>query len=247
VRIEADMTRRRLPPFLRPRIAGLTLLAVALTAAMTFMGFWQLDAYNERQDLASAEIARAKPVPLDTLLGPDQAFTADAHARPVIVEGEYDDRQFLVDRPGDGTWVATPLVTGNGSAILVVRGVAPTETATPTGPATPPAPTTGPVRVVGSLQPSEGRGDDPDPRDDRVPTLSTAQLVSEVDHDLYSGYVVLTDQSPPSTLPAATPPRPDTSVTTGLRNLMYALQWWLFGGFVVFMWWRIVRDEARVA
>jgi surfeit locus 1 family protein len=40
---------------------------------------------------------------------------------------------------------------------------------------------------------------------------------------------------------------PDTSFTTGLRNLMYALQWWVFGGFVVFMWWRILREDARVA
>jgi surfeit locus 1 family protein len=230
---------RRTPAFLRPKIIGLTLLAIVITAAMTFMGFWQLDAYSERQALASAKIVRADPVPLDALLGPDQAFTAEAHARPVVAEGKYDDRQFLVDRPGDTSWVTTPLVTASGSAVLVVRGL--------TRASTPPAAPTGDVRVVGSLQPSEGRGDDRTPNDDRVPTLSTAQLVADVDHDLYSGFVVLTDQTPPSSLPEATPPQPDASFTTGLRNLMYALQWWLFGGFVVFMWWRIVRDEARVA
>ncbi len=32
-----------------------------------------------------------------------------------------------------------------------------------------------------------------------------------------------------------------------LRNLAYGLQWWLFGGFVVFMWWRMARDDLRGA
>jgi cytochrome oxidase assembly protein ShyY1 len=27
-----------------------------------------------------------------------------------------------------------------------------------------------------------------------------------------------------------------------LQNLSYALQWWLFAGFAVFFWWRLVRD-----
>jgi hypothetical protein len=31
-------------------------------------------------------------------------------------------------------------------------------------------------------------------------------------------------------------------VFTGLRNLLYACQWWVFGGFAVFLWWRWCRD-----
>src|SRR5204863_158877 len=36
---------------------------------------------------------------------------------------------------------------------------------------------------------------------------------------------------------------------TGLRNILYAVEWWLFGGFAVFLWWRFVRDAtaARAA
>jgi surfeit locus 1 family protein len=30
---------------------------------------------------------------------------------------------------------------------------------------------------------------------------------------------------------------------TALRNLFYAWQWWLFGGFSVFLWWRHLRDQ----
>lgn len=233
------MTRRRLPPYLSPKVLGLTLLALVLVAAMTLMGLWQLDTYNQAQSVAAAETANIAPVPLDSLLGPDQAFTAEAHARPVVVEGEYDRPQLLVDRGSGPPWLVNPLVTDSGAAILVVRGLA--------QPGSAPAPPPGQVRVVGSLQPSEAQGSDNRLGDNRVPTLSTAQLIDQVEGDLYSGYVVLTDQDPPSTVPVAPAPLPATSFTTGFRNLMYAVQWWLFGGFVVFMWWRIVREQAQVA
>ena len=238
------MTRRRLPQYLAPKILGLTVLALVMIAGMTTMGVWQLDVYNESQSDDVAQVADAEPVPLDTLLAPDQAFTAQADARPVLARGEYDEQQIVVDRGTDPPWLVAPLVTDSGSAILVVRGQLDGPAATER--ALPPPPT-GNVRVVGSLQPSEGRGNDTNLADDRVPSLSTAQLISDVSHDLYSGFVVLTDQSPPSTLPPATPPQPDASFTAGLRNLMYALQWWLFAGFVMFLWWRMVREESRVA
>lgn len=236
------MNRCRLAPYLTPRMLGLHLLAIALVVFMTLMGLWQMGAYGERQELSAAQTTNADPVPLDRLLRPDQAFTAEAHARPVIVEGEYADEQVLVSRGARQPWLVTPLVTDTGSSILVVRGLA-----DPGRQRAGPAPPPGRVRVVGSLQPSQARGVDADLGDDRVPSLSTAQLVGDLGSDLYSGYVVLTDQTPTSSLAKATPPRPDSSFTAGLRNLMYALQWWLFGGFVIFVWWRVVRDEPRVA
>jgi surfeit locus 1 family protein len=239
------MTRRRLPPYLAPRILGLTALALVMVAGMTTMGVWQLDVYRQSQSDDAAQVANARPAPLDSLLSPDQAFTARADAHPVTAEGTYDEQQIVVDRGAGRPWLVAPLVTDSGSAILVVRGLL-TGPAAATGRNLPPPPT-GAVRVVGSLQPSEGRGNDTNLADNRVPTLSTAQLISDVRHDLYSGYVVLTGQTPRSTLPEATPPQPDASFTAGLRNLMYALQWWLFAGFVIFLWWRMVREESRVA
>ncbi len=35
---------------------------------------------------------------------------------------------------------------------------------------------------------------------------------------------------------------------TGLKNLLYAIEWWIFGAFAVFIWWRWRRDaHAAVA
>jgi DNA-binding transcriptional regulator of glucitol operon len=30
-----------------------------------------------------------------------------------------------------------------------------------------------------------------------------------------------------------------------IQNFGYSIQWWLFSGFTLFFWWRIVRDAAR--
>nr|BFF18892.1 hypothetical protein GCM10025730_24130 [Promicromonospora thailandica] len=40
-------------------------------------------------------------------------------------------------------------------------------------------------------------------------------------------------------------PRPTIDGGTGanLQNIFYALQWWVFGGFAVLLWVRLVRDE----
>src|SRR5690606_18643358 len=66
----------------------------------------------------------------------------------------------------------------------------------------------------------------------------------------YSGYLVLRS-SDPEQPPAADGgpaqlPRPTIEGGTGLnlQNLFYALQWWVFGGFAVLLWVRLVRDEA---
>jgi surfeit locus 1 family protein len=32
--------------------------------------------------------------------------------------------------------------------------------------------------------------------------------------------------------------------STGLRNLLYAFQWWVFGAFAIFMWWRWLMEDV---
>jgi surfeit locus 1 family protein len=37
---------------------------------------------------------------------------------------------------------------------------------------------------------------------------------------------------------------PGADASTALRNLLYALQWWVFAAFVVFMWWRWLVEDV---
>jgi hypothetical protein len=65
---------------------------------------------------------------------------------------------------------------------------------------------------------------------------------------MYPAYLVLVESQPPQG-DGVEPLPPPTALGRGLnvQNLAYALQWWVFGGFAVLLWARIVRDEARDA
>jgi hypothetical protein len=104
--------------------------------------------------------------------------------------------------------------------------------------------------MTGWLQPAEGSGTpDRRPHDNLLPQLRIADALQHVSQDLYGGYVIADQVTPPpsnrgGTLARVTPaslPRPDSF--TSLRNLLYALEWWVFAGFAVFLWWRWCSDE----
>jgi surfeit locus 1 family protein len=220
------------------RALGLLAVAVVLVAVMVGLGLWQYQAYDQHQRDDARSAADQAPVPLDEALGPDEAFHADSVARPVTATGEYVQTEQIYVTDYDGASnryaVVTPLVTASGSAILVVRGS--TDDLGTKAPE-------GPVDVEGSLQPSMEEGAPID--GDRVTDgIRTSSLVGAVGEDLYSGYLVLTSSTPEDSLTPVEPPLPDPSRWAGIRNLIYALQWWLFAAFVVFMWWRIAHDTA---
>jgi surfeit locus 1 family protein len=139
--------------------------------------------------------------------------------------------------PTIGYWVVTPIAIGggDGAAFPVVRGW--TEE-----PLAAPAPT-GPADLVAWLQAPEGGGDpDQDPLDNVVPTLRIAEVVQRLDRDAYGGFGIAVEPTVGlETVGSGAGSGADWS--TGLRNLFYALEWWFFGGFAVYAWWRYMRDE----
>ncbi|HEX5203651.1 MAG TPA: SURF1 family protein [Actinoplanes sp.] len=237
---------------LAPRYWAGHLLVLTAVVVCGLLGRWQLDVWQDHRTDSATAVTREAPVPLDEVLGPDTAFPASGVGRPVLVEGRWDPARtvYVADRARDGrdgVWVVTPVVMASGSAIPVLRGWTQAPQDAPAAPA-------GTAALVGLLQPSEDTGaPDRDARDDVIPELSTTDLLPRASYDLYSGYVVATDRDLPSRttsstgmsgLAAVTPahlPGPDSS--SGLRNLLYALQWWVFGAFALFMWWRWVEEE----
>jgi surfeit locus 1 family protein len=216
---------------------GLTALALVLVAAMAWLGWWQLGVYDDRQYDDAEAVQQRQPVPLDDVLGPDDAFPADRVGQPVIATGHYvaDDQFYArgLEGAADTYAVVTPLLTGSGSAILVVRGSAAVSQV--------PVPD-GDVRVEGVIEPSMNQGSGPD-ASRLTDGIRIPSLVSSLDDDLYSGYVILRDSTPDDSLRVVVPPLGDASRWAGLRNLLYAIQWWVFAGFVVLMWWRILREQ----
>ncbi len=226
--------------------------AVAVTVLCVVAGLWQYGVYETEQTNDRADRSTRTPVPLTQALTIDGVIGTDQVGARVVASGRYaaTDQQLLVsgrERDGrTGYWVLSPLLvdaeTADAAALLVVRGW--TEQ-----PVLPPVPT-GPVAVTAALQP----GDDLDELEPSVPgsdrvigSVRIPALVNELPYRLYPAYALRTDQVPddPEPLGAVTLPPPDASWTTGLTNLAYALQWWVFGAFALFMWWRMCTDAVR--
>ncbi len=231
---------------MRRRLLGLHLLLIVVLAGTGLAGWWQLDAWRAEQRNDAAERIDREPVPLADVLGPDDPLANEDDGVPVEVRGTYapTGQQFLVsgrtDGDQEGYWVLSPLeITGTDpvSALLVVRGWVASDADLPPVPS-------GPVRETGVLE--AGEEGSADVGADRViEAVRIPSLVNEVDTDLYGAYLVST--SPQDGLEPVAPPTPDPGWAAGLRNLAYALQWWCFGGFAIFLWWRMVADLRSVA
>ena len=116
-----------------------------------------------------------------------------------------------------------------------------------TGVVTPP---TGDSTVVARIQPAEqDDSTDEDPDDDVLPSLRIPDFVPRLDQDLYSAFVILDEPAAlrGSLEPVTAAALPSPPASTGLRNLLYAVQWWVFGAFAVAVWWRWSRDELEAA
>ncbi|MCW2791196.1 MAG: SURF1-like protein [Nocardioides sp.] len=250
-----------MPTLLAPRYWAIHLLALVLTATAVGLGVWQYDAWHTRRAHEAVDLTRLDPVDLDDVIGPDDPFPGTKIGQPVVVEGTWvpGGTVYVSGREHDGVagyWVVTPLAIGSASdpAIPVVRGWV-------DDPADAPAAPTGRGALVGWLQPPQGTGEaDPDPTDDVLPQLRIADVIQHVDQDLYGAYVVVADDVAPGAwptgptavndgteglAPATLEQLPDAGTFTAVRNLLYAIEWWFFAAFALFVWVRWMRDELE--
>ena len=239
---------------LRPRWLGLALVAVLVALACVQFGRWQLDRLDSRRAanaLVRGNVA-APAVPAEALLRPGQRPAPDDEWRPVTATGRYDPAaQLLVrNRPleGPGSYVLVPLLTPDGTALLVNRGWVP-RGATASTPTEVPAPPAGEVRVVGRVRVGEqvaddgrlGRADVPEPS---VGRLDPLRVAAALPYPAYGGYVELVEEQPAAGAAPRTLPVPRTGEGP---HLAYALQWFLFAGFALGGFVLLVRRELRDA
>lgn len=248
---------------LTPRWWGINVFAVLAIPFCIFMGSWQLSRFDARvashhqQENRTADAKAAAPRPLQSLLPVDQVTSG----RQASARGRFDaTHQLLVPgrtlqgKNGDqqGFYVLTLLRTDGGKALPVVRGWLPGDANATADTAKVPAPPTGEVTVVGALQASENEGTAGVRAGGGLPKgqlgmISAASLVNIVPYGVYDAWITLTD--PPAPLRAVPPAAVEG---TGLdmkafQNLGYTGEWFVFAGFVVFMWFRLVRREAEAA
>lgn len=240
-----------------PRMVGLLVLFLAVAAVCGRLGAWQLERAEVRgaaaQERRLAEIEAQAPVPIEGLIAPQTTFDGALVGRSVEVTGTYEaDGQLLVtDRAFDGrtgSLVLTPLRVASddpdadGAVLPVVRGWVASDDPDAALVAVP----GGTVTVTGYLQGSEGSGLPPsDVPAGTTDSISSAELLGEWGGPIWTGYAVLTSAEPAQD-PGIELLPPPTRAGTGLniQNLGYAAQWFVFGGFAVFLWIRLLKDEV---
>ncbi|MEU4361832.1 SURF1 family protein [Promicromonospora sp. NPDC023987] len=247
----------------QPRMIGLLLVFVLAALVCGRLGSWQLDRAYERAELAAlqeaAEAAAEGPSWLGDVLAPQESFPGELVGREVRVSGEFEPTGSLVV-PGrvlegrTGYLVLAPFrVSDDGAGgeswadlsgapvLAVVQGwvETPADAETLTRPE-------GEVTVTGWLQAGEATSGSAAVVDGQTEQIALSALVNEWGGPIYTGYLVATGGpgSPESGGVAALPrPTIDGGSGANLQNIFYALQWWLFGGFAVLLWIRLVRDE----
>ncbi|WP_093258313.1 SURF1 family protein [Thermostaphylospora chromogena] len=239
---------------LTPRWLALHIVVLLVIPAFVLLGQWQFGRYEERSAESERVTAnlQAPPVPLASLARPGAAVREAEEYRRVTVSGTYDTaHELLVRRRTQngrvGFYVLTPLVTGDGSGVLVNRGWVPpgeTAAAAPDVPAPPP----GQVTVTGRLRESEteentGIENRPGQPQGQILLIDANAIGDGLPYEIVRGYVDLIEQRPAAAQAPEPVPEPDVGGGGGL-NLAYGVQWWLFIGVAIGGWFLLIRREA---
>lgn len=238
---------------LRPRWVLALLLALAVAAGFALLGRWQLE-----RAIASGETVRSTSetvLPLERVVQPGGAVLEGATGQKVSVAGHFvpGDEQLIegrLNRGAPGYWVVSHFVTDAGAAgIPVARGwtadkadarAAIRALSTDSAGAS--------VTIAGRFLPSEApvipaEGADPH----QMTTVSVAALINlwpdAATQPVYAGYLV--DASAPAGLERIYSPAPVADVAVNWLNVFYAVEWVVFAGFAVFLWYRLVRDAVE--
>lgn len=236
----ADMWRTARTPRWLAALAGL----VAFIIACVLLGQWQWD---RTQDILDAErAAAAEPVLLERIVVDDESWDNAEIGRDVILEGRFTGDDVLLDNREfqgvTGSWVLTRFELSTGASVAVMRGWL------PPGESLPPL-ESGPVRIEGVLHPNEAFYEGAN--NSTIVTADSAALAQAWGVPLIDGYVMLQMQDPTlirsdSNGPVVVPPTVQVGdVPFPLQNFFYAIQWWVFAAFALFVYARWLYLDAR--
>lgn len=231
----------------RPRWIGALILALAIAAAFAALGQWQLSRSLEGGDPTAGRTEI--PTALSRVAEPQQPLRSDAIGQRVTVSGTFVNADYMLlsgrsNHDAFGYWVVGHVVTDDGASLAVALGWAPTEqeaiAALEEARTDPPGPDLA-GRYLMSESPEQS-----DFQNGERSALAVSELINlwTVEPDgVYAGYLVLDDA--PAGLTTIDAPPPITEVSLNLLNIFYALEWAVFAGFAVYLWYRLVRDALE--
>ena len=217
---------------LTPKWLGALALALALAAIFAVLGQWQL---SRALTTTAKPVTTTTAIALDELASPGSGFKTVFTNRIVTTEiteavavGRVAGRK---QQGNEGYWSIAVATVKDGSYLVIAYDFGP-ETEVTNQP-----PQSG--QITGRYLPSEV----PEPATGGVfQSLSTEQAINSAGitaGPTYRGIVALT--TGPGTPIIIEQEQPRTEIN--ILNAFYAIEWVLFAGFAVFLWWRLVQDE----
>jgi cytochrome oxidase assembly protein ShyY1 len=245
---------------LKPRwIAGF-IFAIAISGVFVLLSQWQFG--RSTQPEAPVNPATEQVQSLTETLQPGEFFHGTDADQMVRATGTYDaGKQVLV--PGRlhdgkaGYWVVSafavdgaPTLSGVAASPRTWIPVARGWVAEPGDAAAPPS---GPLELTGRLLPSEAPLANTAPAQGEATAVSVAELINYWEVSSYPGFIAATAEVaggadlsaaavPGKLLPLNIGPQPPGQQINWL-NLFYSLEWVVFAGFALFIWWRLVKDD----
>jgi cytochrome oxidase assembly protein ShyY1 len=181
----------------------------------------------------------------------------------VTASGTYDPaKQVLVpNRLKDGKtgyWVVTAFAVADAPALKGAAASPKTYIPVARGwiadPADAGAPPSGIIRLTGRLLPSEAPVPNTAPAPGQATAVSVAELINAWNVSSYPAFVSATaEKSGTADVGAAAgsgleplgiAAQPPAAKVNWL-NLFYSVEWIVFAGFALFIWWRLVKDDYR--
>lgn len=235
----------------RPRWIAALALALVIAAGFAALSQWQL-----ARSVATGTIIQRDTetiVPLGDIAKPQSPVTDRSNAQLVTATGRWvpNDYTIVSDRlnsnhPGywlvghfsaetdAGTSIGLPVAVGwsaDRADVSSVRSTLSRDT-TPRS-----------VSITGRYFPSEGPQDS-DFEQGKVSTMSSGALLNVWSRPdvagVYGGYLVSSEQT--AGLAKIDSVRPSSDVEVNLLNIFYAVEWVVFAGFAIFLWYRLVKD-----
>jgi surfeit locus 1 family protein len=232
----------------RPRWIAALALCLAFAAGFALLSQWQLSRSVSRAVVEHRSTETA--VPLDTIAEPQKAMTTAASGQLVTVSGNYVGADFTVlsgrENFGEtGYWLVGHLIDyskgANGPSVVVALGWAKSRAA-----ASAIIPQLESIsaeqHLTGRLLPSEQPEEDNFEQGERK-SMAVSAIINdwaEAPSSVYSGFVIAQDA--PAGLRTIDSPPPVPDITLNWLNIFYAIEWVLFAGFAIYLWFRLLRD-----
>lgn len=232
----------------RPRWIAALVGFMLVAGGFAWLGQWQL---SRSIDFAppvagSSEIAQ----PLADVLGPGDYLTSRQEGQRVAVTGSFVPGDFIVitqrdDAGTPGYWVATQLRIADvaePTSVAVALGFTTDRAIAESFVGT--AVEANTVNLTGRLFPDEGVGMPPRDNPFEMTVMSPAGLLG-VWHETENLHVyrafLLSDTALPGLEVITTSP-PNAGTVISWINIFYAVEWIVFAGFALYLWYRLAKD-----